>query len=218
MLHWLSAALLFSLYCSVMSQKVTSTFCADVTCTSSWTPYDNMVAGLRGYDPVFADPFHPGGDPGIKKQIFLPTKAAEDGTTRFDMQNFILVQEELRCKTTVTTTRFSNFDEYETYKQSSWSSDSITKESSEKNFLFWKSSKSSLERSSNQGETEDLVKFFEETNGEIYITEATCKTYNMEIDSYVPIAFNDGFTSALRSLEFASSQPKDANRLFRSDD
>ena len=87
--------------------------------------------------------------------------------------------------------------------------------------MFWKSSKSSLERSSNQGETEDLVKFFEETNGEIYITEATCKTYNMEIDSYVPIAFNDGFTSALRSLEFASSQPKDsklANRLFRSDD
>ena len=126
-----------------------------------------------------------------------------------------------RCKTTVTTTRFSNFDEYETYKQSSWSSDSITKESSETNFVFWKSSKSSLKRSSNQGETEDLVKFFEETNGEIYITEATCKTYNMEIDSYVPIAFNDGFTSALRSLEFASSQPKDsklANRLFRSDD
>ena len=126
-----------------------------------------------------------------------------------------------RCKTTVTTTRFSNFDEYETYKQSSWSSDSITKESSETNILFWKSSKSSLKRSSNQGETEDLVKFFEETNGEIYITEATCKTYNMEIDSYVPIAFNDGFTSALRSLEFASSQPKDsklANRLFRSDD
>ena len=126
-----------------------------------------------------------------------------------------------RCKTTVTTTRFSHFDEYETYKQSSWSSDSITKESSEKNFLFWKSSKSSLERSSNQGEAEDLVKFFEETNGEIYITEAECTAYNMEIDLYLPIAFNDGFKSALRSLEFASSQPKDsklANRLFRSDD
>jgi hypothetical protein len=51
-----------------------------------------MVAGLRGYDPVFADPFKITGDPGIKNQIFLPTKAAEDGTTRFDMQNFILAQ------------------------------------------------------------------------------------------------------------------------------
>ena len=55
-----------------------------------------LIISIIGYDPVFADPFHPGGDPGIKKQIFLPTKAAEDGTTRFDMQNFILVQEELR--------------------------------------------------------------------------------------------------------------------------
>ena len=55
-----------------------------------------LIISIIGYDPVFADPFHAGGDPGIKKQIFLPTKAAEDGTTRFDMQNFILVQEELR--------------------------------------------------------------------------------------------------------------------------
>ena len=81
--------------------------------------------------------------------------------------------------------------------------------------------KANISHPSGQGETEDLVKFFKETNGEIYITEATCRTYTMEIDSYVPIAFNDGFTSALRSLEFAASQPKDsklANRLFRSDD
>ena len=55
-----------------------------------------LIISIIGYDPVFADPFQPGGDPGIKKQIFLPTKAAEDGTTRFDMQNFILAQDDLR--------------------------------------------------------------------------------------------------------------------------
>lgn len=202
--------LLFSSYSSVVSQKVTSTFCADSTCTSAWTPYDNMVAGLRGYDPVDTDLFSHHEDPGIKSQMFLPTMAAQDGTTRFDMQPFILVHTVETCKATVTTKTFSSFNDYSNYKLKSRSFDDTIEKSSERNLWFWKSSKSSLKRYSRQGETEDLIKFFKETNGEIYVTEAECETYIMEINPYVPLAFTDGFTSALRSLEFAASQPKNS--------
>ena len=45
-------------------QKVTNKWCADVLCQSYHTPYDNMGAGLVGYDPVDSDPFLFKKDPG----------------------------------------------------------------------------------------------------------------------------------------------------------
>ena len=78
-----------------MSQKVTPLFCADANCQIDWTPYPNMVAGLVGYDPVLGDPFHKGGDPGLKHQIFLPTFSDEE-TTRVGLQPFINAEDHLR--------------------------------------------------------------------------------------------------------------------------
>ena len=48
----------------VCGQKVTNTFCADKKCQTWHTPYDNMAAGLVGYDPVLADPLDFKRDPG----------------------------------------------------------------------------------------------------------------------------------------------------------
>ena len=48
----------------VCGQKVTNTFCADEKCQTWHTPFDNMPAGLVGYDPVLADPLDFKRDPG----------------------------------------------------------------------------------------------------------------------------------------------------------
>ena len=48
----------------VCGQKVNNTFCADEKCQTWHTPYDNMPAGLVGYDPVLADPLDFHKDPG----------------------------------------------------------------------------------------------------------------------------------------------------------
>ena len=55
---------LFFLLNYVCGQKVTPLFCADEKCQSWYTPFDNMAAGLVGYDPVLADPHHVKRDPG----------------------------------------------------------------------------------------------------------------------------------------------------------
>ena len=60
----LRCLLIICLLSSAKAQKVTNTFCADEQCQSYHTPYDNMDAGLVGYDPVNSDPFHFKKDPG----------------------------------------------------------------------------------------------------------------------------------------------------------
>ena len=55
---------LFFLTNLVCGQKVTSTFCADENCQTWYTPFENMAAGLVGYDPVLADPLDFKRDPG----------------------------------------------------------------------------------------------------------------------------------------------------------
>ena len=51
---------------------------------------------ILGYDPVFANILHDGLDPGLKRSFLKPTKPAEDGTTRFEPQNFIEARDNLR--------------------------------------------------------------------------------------------------------------------------
>ena len=42
-----------------------ATFCSDKKCQTWHTPFDNMKAGLIGYDPVLADPLDFKRDPGM---------------------------------------------------------------------------------------------------------------------------------------------------------
>jgi hypothetical protein len=61
-----------------------------------------------------------------------------------------------------------------------------------------------------------LEKFFRDTNGEIYITEATCQLYTMKIND-VKSTFQEGFKAGLRTLHYASTLPTDnetGNKLF----
>ena len=92
-------------------------FCDNEICFPGYTPYDNMVAGLRGrytlnkisiqlldvclifqlgYDPVFADPLGDGEDPGLKQQIFNPMVALPAPDTRSKLNDFIEAKKDLR--------------------------------------------------------------------------------------------------------------------------
>ena len=63
-----------------------------------------------------------------------------------------------------------------------------------------------------------MKKFFKETNGEVYVTEATCQVYTMSIYEDVPLVFKSAFTNKLRSLHRASQLPKNdprGNTIFK---
>jgi hypothetical protein len=86
---------------TVCAQK--NKFCESEICQPGYTPYDNMVAGLTGYDPVFSDPLDSNGDPGLKLQILQPTKELQDGTHRVTVPPYINVQDDIRyCRNTCT--------------------------------------------------------------------------------------------------------------------
>ena len=57
-----------------------------------------------------------------------------------------------------------------------------------------------------------MKKFFRETNGEVYVTEATCQIYTISIKEDVPLVFTGGFANKLRSLHYASKLPKNDAR------
>ena len=83
--------------------------------------------------------------------------------------------------------------------------------------MFWKSQSSSSSFRSNNTETQKLRKFFSDTGGEIYITEATCQMYTMEISSFSKLEFTSDFINALRALQFASKDPNSqiSNIIFK---
>ena len=73
-------------------------------------------------------------------------------------------------------------------------------ENSHDNQLFWKSKESHASRESDSEDTQKLAKFFSETKGEIYLSEATCITYTMDIGRYIPLDFTDDFKSILKGI------------------
>ena len=63
-----------------------------------------------------------------------------------------------------------------------------------------------------------MQKFFQETNGEVYISEAKCQIYTMKVRPSVPLKFTKGFENQLRFLHYASKLPNNdpnANTLFK---
>ena len=53
-----------------------------------------------------------------------------------------------------------------------------------------------------------MKKFFKDTNGEVYVTEATCQVYTMSVKEDFPLTFTGAFTNKLKSLHYASKLPK----------
>ena len=109
-----------------------------------------------------------------------------------------------------------NFKQYQNYRKASYQfSDSHT-EGSTTDVLFWNSKESRKKSKNGDTDYEKLEKFFKETNGEIYITSATCQLYTMKLND-VAFEFQDGFKTALRNLHFASARSTDettAKNLF----
>ena len=60
------------------------TICTGEYCDPNWTPFPNMVSGLRGYNLATGDPMKDLSDPGFGDQIFLPTYMTENNQVSLD--------------------------------------------------------------------------------------------------------------------------------------
>ena len=63
-----------------------------------------------------------------------------------------------------------------------------------------------------------MRKFFNDTNGEVYVTVATCQVYTMSIKEDFPLVFTGSFKNKLKSLHYASKLPKNdvtGNTIFK---
>ena len=83
-------------------------------------------------------------------------------------------------------------------------------------FLSFQKSESTVSSENSQSET--MKNFFKDTNGEVYVTEATCQVYTMSVKEDVPLTFTGAFTNKLKSLHYASKLPKNdakGNSIFK---
>jgi hypothetical protein len=150
--------------------------------------------------------------------MLKPTVPLNDGTKRIALPDYLNVEHDLRCSTKVTSKVFRNFQQYDDYRKSSAqfaSSETVTVTTG---ILFWKSKFSAAATQAENSESAKMKKFFQETNGEVYISEASCQTYTMKVRPSVHLNFTKGFENQLRFLHYASKLPignRTANTLFK---
>ena len=73
-----------------------------------------------------------------------PTRSSDDGTNRLYIPDYINVEDDLRCTTTVTMKRFQNFEEYEEHTKSAINFAESNEKKDSTGILFWKSTVSLL--------------------------------------------------------------------------
>lgn len=84
--------------------------CKNDFCDPNWTPFDNMVSALRGYNIKTGDPLHNMGDPGFANQIFVPTKINAMG--KFELDSGITASRLEICEKLMKSKSFSNTESY----------------------------------------------------------------------------------------------------------
>ena len=63
-----------------------------------------------------------------------------------------------------------------------------------------------------------MKNFFEETNGEVYVTEGICQLYTMSVKDTTPLVFTEAFENTLKGLDFSSKLPENdpvSNTIFK---
>ena len=78
-------------------------------CNPNWTPVNNMVSALQGYNIREGDPTS-NYDPGFQQQIFLPTKIRNDG--RIELEAGITASDLSSCQTSLNTGSFTTLESY----------------------------------------------------------------------------------------------------------
>ena len=191
-----------------------TTFCSAPSCQPWNTPYPNMQAALVGYNPLIADPLD-GNDPGMRQQIFEPTEQLSDDDTRFDLADFLSARKNVVCEAAMTTTISRNFQEYFNEQTKDASFNSVKTTDNTINFLFFKSGSITNTVTSESSRMGKMKKFFEERQGEVYMSKAVCKTQHIEVDKYSKKLFTPAFIRNLRVLDHAASLPNNSHAAIK---
>ena len=95
---------------SLVSMAHITKVCTGNYCDPNWTPFDNMISALRGYNLRKGNPIQDSGDPGFLNQIFLPTKINSD--RRVELETGITASELSYCRRSLKTSSFTTVDSY----------------------------------------------------------------------------------------------------------
>lgn len=201
--------------------------CIGEHCNPNWTPFDNMVYALRGYNIRSGNPIHSEGDPGFGAQIFVPTMRHKDGS--MELETGITASELSYCERSVTSKSFTTIDSYRKYVAESSSSGVNLQIGTDKEVtagidiggLVDVSSTQTIPKPfsrawGNSKDFQEVTKFFSEKQGMISTSMAKCIVYEMSLDTFHLPSFTTPFTHALVELYTARNNLDHVKKaLFR---
>jgi len=203
---------------------VPSRLCDGDACNVDWTPIPNLGSALVGYNPVLSNTLM-ASDPGMKAMIFSPTKTRPAPDNRVVVNPNILYYDDIHCQVSQVTKVISSYQDYA--KQRAGSFKFSGRRSSSSNFkiplltliLNYEKKESEQRYSSEDSDFQKNVKFFKDQGGEVYVNQAKCQVYKVEIDEFAKPVFTDGFIRALQVLAEEAADPelrkeKDALKRF----
>ena len=76
-------------------------------------------------------------------------------------------------------------------------------------FLNYERQSSTNKETGRTSDYEKQTKFFEETKGEVFISERTCPVYKIDLDRSRPV-FTRGFVTGMRDLQIAARNTSDS--------
>jgi len=202
---------------------VPSRLCDGDACNVDWTPIPNLGSALVGYNPVLSNTLM-ASDPGMKAMIFSPTKTRPAPDNRVVVNPNILYYDDIHCQVSQVTKVVSSYQDYA--KQRAGSFKFSSHRSSSSNFkiplftliLNYERKESEQRYSSEDSDFQKDVKFFKDQGGEIYVNQAKCQVYKVQIDEFAKPVFTDGFIRALQVLAEEAADPelrKDKDSLKR---
>jgi len=186
------------------------TTCIGDQCDPNWTPFPNMVSGLRGYNLASGDPMKDFSDPGFADQIFLPTMMTDNNMVSLDPA--ITASELSNCRRSMiahsyTTTSglrnsYESFSKTGTDLQVGLEADvtagvegvDVSTTIPPAFSRAWSQSESFKQSSS----------LFTSETGMMSTSQGVCIQYEMSLSTYMLPKFTDPFTIALGELHDAS--------------
>jgi len=192
---------------------VPSRLCDGNACNVDWTPVPNMGAALVGYNPVLSNTLK-ASDPGMKAMIFAPTFTRPAPDNRVEVNPNILYFDDIHCQMSRATRVVTSYQDYAQQRTGSFNFFSTgTKTSSFKIPLFfllinYEKKTSETKSSSTDSSFQKDVKFFKDQGGEVYLNQAKCLVYKIEIDEFAKPVFTNGFKRAVKVLADEAADPK----------
>lgn len=202
------------------------TSCSADFCNPNWTPYENMVSALRGYNLRQGNPLDKNFDPGFKNQIFVPTVLNKEEKT-ISLASGITASDLSNCKRKTKSNAFSNFDSYSNHVMKSAESGMDLQIGVEREVSVGVNIKG-VEASStstipppfqrgwrNSENMESLRSFFSKKKGIVTTSVGICLSYQLRLQQFRYPPFTDSFKNAIQELYSAYTKPKQQVNVFK---